>query len=98
MIYPRLEGITTKAETPRGKGKADSMGCRNICEGTVRWAMPENLGKLGEFGVLLISSGCVLIAAALAAPLVRHQFARYVLGRMKVITAKTIELLQMRKI
>lgn len=43
-----------------------------------RWGMPEDMGRLGEFGVLLLSSGCVLIVAALAAPMVRHEFVRYV--------------------
>jgi O-antigen/teichoic acid export membrane protein len=42
-----------------------------------RWAMPHDLGKLGEFSVLLITSMCVLIAAAAAAPMVRHQLTRY---------------------
>ena len=58
--------------------------------GLCRWAMPEDLGRLGELGVLLISSGCVLIAAALAAPMVRHQLAQYVPGRIKSITARTV--------
>jgi O-antigen/teichoic acid export membrane protein len=43
-----------------------------------RWAMPHNLGKVGEFSVLLTTSICVLIAAAAAAPSVRHQLTRYV--------------------
>lgn len=55
-----------------------------------RWAMPEDLGRLGEFGVLLVSSGCVLIAAALTAPMVRHQLAQHVPGRIKEITARTL--------
>jgi O-antigen/teichoic acid export membrane protein len=42
-----------------------------------RWAMPHDLGKLGEFSVLLTTSMCVLIAAAAAAPIVRHQLTRY---------------------
>jgi O-antigen/teichoic acid export membrane protein len=42
-----------------------------------RWAMPHDLGKLGEFSVLLTTSMCVLIAAAVVAPLVRHQLTRY---------------------
>jgi O-antigen/teichoic acid export membrane protein len=42
-----------------------------------RWAMPHDLGKLGEFGVLLTSSMCVLIAAAAAAPMVRSQLILY---------------------
>jgi len=43
-----------------------------------RWAMPHDLGKLGEFSVLLFTSICVLIASAAAAPIVRHQLTRYV--------------------
>jgi O-antigen/teichoic acid export membrane protein len=42
-----------------------------------RWVMPHNLGKIGEFSVLLANSVCVLAAAAAAAPLVRHQLTRY---------------------
>src|SRR5260370_34872948 len=34
-----------------------------------RWAMPHDLGKLGEFSVLLTTSTCVLRASALAAPM-----------------------------
>jgi O-antigen/teichoic acid export membrane protein len=40
---------------------------------------PDNLGKLGEFSVLLVTSGLVLIAAALSAPLVRHQLIAHIL-------------------
>jgi hypothetical protein len=40
--------------------------------------MPHDLGKLGEFSVLLFTSICVLIASAAAAPIVRHQLTRYV--------------------
>jgi O-antigen/teichoic acid export membrane protein len=42
-----------------------------------RWVMPHNLGKLGEFSALLTASICVLIAAAAAAPMVRHQLIRH---------------------
>ncbi len=42
-----------------------------------RWAMPRELGKLGELSVLLTTFICVLIAATSAAPLARHQIARY---------------------
>jgi hypothetical protein len=40
--------------------------------------MPHGLGKVGEFSVLITASVCVLITAVAAAPLVRHQFIRYV--------------------
>lgn len=42
-----------------------------------RWVMPHDLGKLGEFGVLLASSLCVLTAAVAAAPMVRHQLVQH---------------------
>ena len=45
-----------------------------------RWVLPEDMGRLGEFGVLLLSSGCVLIAATLVAPMVRRELARHVPG------------------
>jgi O-antigen/teichoic acid export membrane protein len=54
-----------------------------VAAGLCRWAVPEHLGRLGEFGVLLLSSSCVLVAATLAAPLVRCQLARYVPDRFK---------------
>lgn len=59
--------------------------------GLCRWAMPENLGRLGELGVLLISSSGVLMAAALAAPTVRDRLARFFPSRFKskFITART---------
>jgi O-antigen/teichoic acid export membrane protein len=43
-----------------------------------RWVMPRGLGKLGEFSVLYLTSGCVFIAAAATAPMVRHQLIRHV--------------------
>jgi O-antigen/teichoic acid export membrane protein len=55
-----------------------------------RWAMPEDLGRLEAFVALVLSSCCVLITAALAAPMVRHQLARHVPSRIKEITAKTL--------
>lgn len=58
--------------------------------GLCRWAMPDDLGRLGELGVLLMSSGCVLITAALVAPMIRYQLARHVLGRIKSITVRTV--------
>jgi O-antigen/teichoic acid export membrane protein len=42
-----------------------------------RWVMPRDLDKLGEFSALLTASICVLIAAAAAAPMVRHQLIRH---------------------
>ena len=54
-----------------------------------RWFTPVNLGKLGEFTVLLVSSISVLILAAAAAPLVRVQFTQFARGRIKSIFGKT---------
>jgi len=48
-----------------------------------RWVLPEDMGRLGEFGVLLLSSACVLTAAALTAPIVRRELARHVPGRVQ---------------
>jgi O-antigen/teichoic acid export membrane protein len=42
----------------------------------LRWVMPQDLGKIGEFGVLLLASICVLSVATLLAPLVRDQLVR----------------------
>jgi O-antigen/teichoic acid export membrane protein len=43
-----------------------------------RWAMPHDLGKIGELSVLLTSSMCVLIASAAASPMVRHEITQHV--------------------
>jgi len=43
-----------------------------------RWAMPADLGRVGELGVLIVSSGCVLIVAAVIAPLVRAQLGQMI--------------------
>ncbi|UZR28727.1 lipopolysaccharide biosynthesis protein [Methylococcus mesophilus] len=60
------------------------LAAATVTVGFCRWATPhQTLGRLGEFGVLLISLSCVLLAAALAAPCVRTQLARYVPGQFK---------------
>ena len=53
-----------------------------------RLFMPIDLGKIGELGVLLASSGCVLIAAAVAAPLVRMQLAQYTTDKIQTFLDK----------
>ena len=58
--------------------------------GLCRWAMPENLGRLGELGIIVTSSGCVLMAAALAAPLVSRQLVRHLPGKYKLIVSKMV--------
>jgi O-antigen/teichoic acid export membrane protein len=55
-----------------------------------RWAMPRNLGKLGEFSVLLVTSVCVLTAAALAAPMVRDQVSRHFPRRIGPLDAQAV--------
>ncbi|MBL1259521.1 MAG: oligosaccharide flippase family protein [Thiotrichaceae bacterium] len=44
------------------------------------WGMPVDIGRVGEFSVLLVSAICVLVAAAVAAPIVRVKLTRFVLG------------------
>ena len=55
-----------------------------------RWVMPHDLGKLGEFSVLLMTASCVLIAAALAAPRVRNQLALHLPDRIRSFNARTV--------
>lgn len=55
-----------------------------------RLGLSDQLSKLVELSGLLTSYGCVLIAAALAAPMVRIQITRYVPDRVKSICARTI--------
>ncbi len=58
---------------------AAALGTAELC----RWVMPANLGRLVEFSVLFISSGCVLMVAAFAAAIVRIQIFKYMPGRFK---------------
>ena len=44
---------------------------------SIRWLIPGDLGRLGELGVLLVSAGCIMALAALAAPLVREQLVQH---------------------
>jgi O-antigen/teichoic acid export membrane protein len=55
-----------------------------------RWVMPYDLGKLGEFSVLLMTSICVLTAAAMAAPMVRDQLARYLPWSIRFLRARAV--------
>ena len=57
---------------------------------------PEHLSRIGEFSALLMSSGCVLLAAALAAPAVRNQLFRSLPRSLQpavsqVVPSKTME-------
>lgn len=54
-----------------------------------RWLIPAEMGKLGEFTAVSISSICVLLAAAFTAPTVRHQLAKHVPGRIKALCVKS---------
>jgi O-antigen/teichoic acid export membrane protein len=45
-----------------------------------RWVAPEGQGKLSELGVLVVSSGCILVVATLAAPALRHRLSQYIFG------------------
>ena len=56
-----------------------------------RWVMPNDLGKLGEFSVLLMTASCVLIAAALAAPGVRCEIARYLPRGIRAFIPRTVQ-------
>jgi O-antigen/teichoic acid export membrane protein len=42
------------------------------------WLMPDNLGRVSELGALIVCSGCVLILASMAAPLVRQHIFQHV--------------------
>jgi O-antigen/teichoic acid export membrane protein len=55
-----------------------------------RWALPRDPGRLGEFAVLLLSGGSAVLAAALAAPLVRAQLVRYLPGGIRRFTLRTM--------
>lgn len=53
-----------------------------------RWAIPAEMSKIAGLALLMIVSACVLIAAALTAPMVRHQIARHLPDRVKLITTR----------
>lgn len=65
---------------------AAATGAATLCS----WLVPAGMGKLGEFTAVLISAICVLLAAALAAPMVRHQLAKHVPGRIKALCVKRL--------
>ena len=67
---------------PLAAATATAFLCRRV--------MPHDLGKLGEFSVLLMTAGCVLSAAALAAPMVRDQIARHLPGMIRVFNPRTV--------
>jgi hypothetical protein len=46
---------------------------------TCRWLIPNDLGRLGELGALLICSACVMTAVAAAVPLVREQLVQHLM-------------------
>ena len=54
-----------------------------------RWAMPKDLGKLGETSVLLAAAASVMFTAAMAAPLVRRQIGRHLAAEIRFFSAKT---------
>jgi O-antigen/teichoic acid export membrane protein len=53
-----------------------------------RWVVPDETGKIVEFVVLLMSSGCVLLAAAMAAPMIGHQLMKSAAGAFRLIHAR----------
>jgi O-antigen/teichoic acid export membrane protein len=55
-----------------------------------RWVMPRDLGKFGEFAVLLATSVSVLAAAVFAAPTVRDEVGRHLPWRIGPLGAKAV--------
>lgn len=55
-----------------------------------RWAMPADTARFGEFAVLILTSCCVLLAAALTAPLVRQQLVRHIPRSIRDFTVRTL--------
>ncbi len=53
-----------------------------------RWVIPIGLGRVSEFAVMIVGSGCVLIVAAVAAPLVRMQLAQHSADKFPAIFGK----------
>jgi O-antigen/teichoic acid export membrane protein len=54
-----------------------------------RWLVPNQLSRLGELSALFISSVCVLLGSALAAPAVRDQLTKHLSRTLKPIAATT---------
>jgi O-antigen/teichoic acid export membrane protein len=55
-----------------------------------RWTLPHDPSRLGELAVLLLTGCSALLAAAIAAPLVRLQLVRYLPDTMKKFTLRTM--------
>ncbi len=64
--------------------------------GLCRWVIPNDLGKFIELGAVLITSGCVLVAATLSAPLLRNQLARHLPNNIRLIVSRTLSLPSLR--
>lgn len=88
FMHRRL--LTTEKWRWYGQDILIPMVAGTVAAGLCRWVMPEKLGRLGEFGVLFLTSSFVLLAASLAAPLVLRQFALYIPARIRSITASWI--------
>jgi O-antigen/teichoic acid export membrane protein len=63
---------------PLAAATATAVLCRRV--------MPHDLGKLGEFSVLLMTASCVVLAAVLAAPRVRNQLTLHLQGGIRSLT------------
>lgn len=61
---------------------AGPLGAAAVTAILCHWAMPSNVGKLEEFGVILTTSACVLLTATLAAPAMRHQVVQQTRARI----------------
>ncbi len=85
--FMHLRLLTTEKWRWYRQDVAIPLAAATVTAGLCRWVVPDDLGKLGEFSVLLVSSGFILSMAALAAPAVRYQLGQYVLARTKSITA-----------
>ena len=67
------------------------LGAATVTACLCRWLIPIHTLRLAELGIVIVVSASVVLVAALSAPLVRRQLAKYVPQRVSELTARTLQ-------
>lgn len=81
FMYRRL--LTAEKWRWYGRDLAIPLAAATATALLCHWLAPNDLGRIGQLSVLIVSSGCVLIAATLAAPAVRNWVVSYALAKFR---------------
>jgi O-antigen/teichoic acid export membrane protein len=73
------------------------LGTAAVTAGLCRWVIPNGLGKFDELCAVLTASTCVLGAAALSAPMLRHQLALHSPHIIWLIVSRALSLWPSRR-